>query len=58
MDGVVRMAREGAAPFLEVGPGAVLTGLLKRIDGSLVCFPVEDPAGLDRALAALGRSQG
>jgi len=33
----------------------VLTGLLKRIDGSLVCFPVEDPRRLDRALAALGR---
>jgi len=32
----------------------VLTGLLKRIDGSLTGFAVEDVAGLDKALAALG----
>ena len=56
-DGVRRMAREGVAHFLEVGPGAVLTGLLKRIDPGLVGLSVEDPAGLDRALAALGRGQ-
>jgi hypothetical protein len=31
----------------------VLTGLLKRIDGALAGFAVEDVAGLDRALAAL-----
>jgi [acyl-carrier-protein] S-malonyltransferase len=53
-DCVRRMATEGATAFLEVGPGRVLTGLLKRIDGSLAGFAVEDPAGLDKALAALG----
>jgi [acyl-carrier-protein] S-malonyltransferase len=57
MDSVVRMARAGARSFLEVGPGAVLTGLLKRIDASLVGLSVEDAAGLDRALAALGRGR-
>jgi hypothetical protein len=32
----------------------VLTGLLKRIDGALTGIAVEDGAGLDKALAALG----
>jgi [acyl-carrier-protein] S-malonyltransferase len=53
-DCVARMAREGCRTFIEVGPGKVLTGLLKRIDGSLTGFAVEDVAGLDKALAALG----
>ena len=53
-DCVARMAREGCRTFLEVGPGKVLSGLLKRIDGSLTGFAVEDVAGLDKALAALG----
>ena len=34
--------------------GKVLTGLLKRIDGGLTGIAVEDVAGLDRAVAALG----
>jgi [acyl-carrier-protein] S-malonyltransferase len=53
-DCVARMARDGCRTFLEVGPGKVLTGLLKRIDGSLTGFAVEDVASLDKALAALG----
>ena len=53
-DCVRRMAGEGATIFLEVGPGRVLTGLLKRIDGSLTGYAVEDPAGLDKVAAALG----
>jgi [acyl-carrier-protein] S-malonyltransferase len=52
-DCVGRMAREGCRTFLEVGPGKVLTGLLRRIDGTLTGLAVEDVAGLDRALAAL-----
>ena len=53
-DCVRRMAEEGATTFLEVGPGRVLTGLLKRIDGRVTGYAVEDPAGLDKAAAALG----
>jgi [acyl-carrier-protein] S-malonyltransferase len=53
-DCVARMAREGCRTFLEIGPGRVLTGLLRRIDGALRGIAVEDVAGLDKALAALG----
>lgn len=53
-DCVERLAAEGATLFVEVGPGRVLTGLLKRILDGARGLSVEDPAGLDRALAAVG----
>lgn len=55
---VERMVREGATALLEVGPGRVLTGLLKRITGAARGYAVEDPEGLERALAALGAAGG
>jgi [acyl-carrier-protein] S-malonyltransferase len=48
-----RLAREGATAFLEVGPGRVLTGLLKRTLEGVRGHAVEDPASLDRAVAAV-----
>ncbi len=53
---VERLAREGADVFVEVGPGRVLSGLLKRIVDDVKGYAIEDPAGLDRTLAALGRA--
>jgi [acyl-carrier-protein] S-malonyltransferase len=38
-------------PLLEVGPGAVLRGLLKRIDRDAVCTSVGDRASLEALLA-------
>jgi len=52
---VHRMVREGATTFLEVGPGRVLTGLLRRISETARGHAVEDPDGLEKALAELGR---
>lgn len=43
----------GAEVFVEVGPGKVLTGLLRQIDRSLKCVNVEDTASLEKALAEL-----
>jgi [acyl-carrier-protein] S-malonyltransferase len=48
---VQRLASEGATAFVEVGPGRVLSGLLRRIMKDARGQSIEDPAGLDKALA-------
>jgi [acyl-carrier-protein] S-malonyltransferase len=50
---VRRLAAEGATAFVEVGPGRVLSGLVRRIVEDAPAVSVEDPAGLDKALATL-----
>jgi [acyl-carrier-protein] S-malonyltransferase len=50
---VKRLAAEGATTFVEVGPGRVLTALLKRIVDGARGLSVEGPAGLDKVLTAL-----
>jgi [acyl-carrier-protein] S-malonyltransferase len=54
---VERLAREGATTFVEVGPGRVLTGLLRRILDGARGHSIEDPAGLDKTLAALASAR-
>ena len=53
---VGRMVRESADTFVEVGPGRVLTGLLKRITKEARGYSVEDPETLEKVLAALGEN--
>ena len=52
-DCVRRLAAEGATTFVEIGPGRVLTALLRRIVDGARGLSVEDPAGLEKALAAI-----
>lgn len=41
------------AHFIEVGPGKVLSGLMRQIDRSQKCLHVEDSLSLEKTLAAL-----
>jgi [acyl-carrier-protein] S-malonyltransferase len=50
---VKRLAAEGATTFVELGPGSVLAGLIKKIDRTVRVMSIEDEAGLDAALAQL-----
>ncbi len=50
---VQRLAAEGNETMLELGPGKVLMGLIRRIDRKITCIPVQDEAGLEKALNAV-----
>jgi [acyl-carrier-protein] S-malonyltransferase len=52
-DSVHTMAGMGVTTFIEVGPGSVLTGLIKRIIPGATLLNVHDPKSLDATLSAL-----
>lgn len=54
---VETLAREGVDTVVEVGPGTVLSGLVKKIDRGLRVLNVEDPASLEAALPALAEAR-
>ena len=45
------MIDQGIDVFVEIGPGSVLSGLVKRIDRSVEVFNVEDRASWDKLIA-------
>jgi [acyl-carrier-protein] S-malonyltransferase len=47
---MVTLLQAGCQQFMECGPGKVLTGLVKRIDRSVTCTPLEEPENLNLAL--------
>jgi [acyl-carrier-protein] S-malonyltransferase len=50
LDSVHEMIELGVTIFVEVGPGKVLSGLMRQIDRSVRCFNVEDAASLQATL--------
>jgi [acyl-carrier-protein] S-malonyltransferase len=53
-DVVRRLVVEGARTFVELGPGTVLTGLIRKIDASVTVLSVADAEGLDQAAPLFG----
>jgi [acyl-carrier-protein] S-malonyltransferase len=46
-DVVTRLIADGVKTFIELGPGTVLSGLVKKIDRRVTAVSVEAPEGLD-----------
>jgi len=57
LDSIHEMIEAGVTVFVEVGPGKVLTGLLRQIDRSIRAFSVEDSATLEAALEKIEQSR-
>jgi [acyl-carrier-protein] S-malonyltransferase len=56
-ESVRELLGQGVTTFVEVGPGRVLSGLLRQIDRSVHCFNVEDEKSLVTALEKLAQAQ-
>jgi [acyl-carrier-protein] S-malonyltransferase len=51
---VRRLIADGARQFLELGPGSVLSGLVRKIDRSVAVMNIEDADTVPTALSMLG----
>jgi [acyl-carrier-protein] S-malonyltransferase len=52
-DSIKAISNSGIDIFIEVGPGRVLSGLVKRIEPSAKVFNVEDMKSLENTLASI-----
>jgi [acyl-carrier-protein] S-malonyltransferase len=57
LDTLHEMIETGVHMFVEVGPGKVLTGLLRQIDRAVRCVGVEDSVSLQAALEKIQQSR-
>jgi [acyl-carrier-protein] S-malonyltransferase len=56
-DSMRALIDQGVDMFVEVGPGKVLSGLLRQIDRSVLCVNVEDEKSLQAAVEKLARAR-
>jgi [acyl-carrier-protein] S-malonyltransferase len=56
-DVVKRLVAEGARTFVELGPGTVLAGLVKKIDRCVTVASVEDVTGVEELTRSLGTTR-
>lgn len=52
-ESVIKLSESGVTHIIEAGPGKVLQGLIKRIDKTLTCTPVNTQDSLTQALALI-----
>jgi [acyl-carrier-protein] S-malonyltransferase len=57
LDSIHEMIEAGVNVFVEVGPGKVLTGLLRQIDRGVRVFNVEDSASLKNTLEKIAQAR-
>jgi [acyl-carrier-protein] S-malonyltransferase len=55
LDSVHEMIESGVTIFVEVGPGKVLSGLMRQIDRSVRCLNVEDAASLQATIEKIAQ---
>lgn len=55
---IERMLNDGVALFVEIGPGKVLGGMIKRIDKTARCVGIQSPADFDAARQAMREVRG
>jgi [acyl-carrier-protein] S-malonyltransferase len=56
-ESVLRMREEGVTLYVEIGPGKVLAGLIRRIDKAAKCLNVQTPADFEVARAAIAEAR-
>jgi len=56
LESIELLIKQGIDTFVEVGPGKVLTGLMRQISREVKCFNVGDAASMKSAAAGLGIS--
>jgi [acyl-carrier-protein] S-malonyltransferase len=54
-ESVRKLIAEGVGLFIEVGPGTVLSGLVRQVDRNVRCLHVEDRASLNDTLEQVAR---